>query len=93
MGFVYPILFRFSEYHSAIAKLKANHYLEEPSYEYHYTTLGGRIRIRAAYELVGIEKVKWYTGKRRWGDTRKYGERWAVFKCDKDRTLALMILQ
>jgi hypothetical protein len=91
-GFNYPVcILNPKKYKEAVDKLSANAHLGKPAKSYHFTTYGGNFTTRALYQKEDIENRKWYAGTRRWNSKSKY-DLWIVFKNEKDRTLALMLL-
>jgi hypothetical protein len=91
-GFEYPIrIHGLQKFKDAVSKLCANESLGQPAREYHYTTLGGQFSIRHIYSGRNIENAKWYAGARHWNSSSK-NDNWIVFKNEKDRTVALILI-
>jgi hypothetical protein len=91
-GFTYPILFyNDRKCQEAAKKLTASPQFGEAARSYHYTTFGGSFRVKNFCAGSDIENRKWYIGPVKWNSKRK-NESWIVFKTERDRTLALMIL-
>lgn len=63
----------------------------EPNRSWHYTTYRGLIRIKSG--IVTYPERRWFFGSQRWNDNvSSMIPHWAVFKTEKDRTLALLTL-
>lgn len=93
LGFVYPVLIQQRAQFLHAASMVSQSVLGEPAREYHYAAWSGRIVIRGMYADWAIEQRRWYVGNRLWGrSTRNRADFWMVFRTERDRTLALMLL-
>lgn len=93
LGYVYPILiWNRIHYNEAVSIIKNHPSFKDPAHRFHFTTYNG-IGVDYRYRNSDIIERKWYAGNRRWGDRRiNSRDFWLVFKTEKDRTLALMLL-
>lgn len=93
LGYSYPILiYNRYQYNEAVDILSKHPSFGTPAQRYHFTTWGG-LGVKSLYVKQAIENRKWYSGTRQWNDNRmRPSDFWLVFKTEKDRTLATMLL-
>lgn len=92
LGFRYPIcILNRSHHDEACAILSKSPQFGNPFRQYHFTTATGTPQLREFYNKKSFEG-KWYAGPTKWNSLSKY-DFWIAFKTDRDRTLALMMLQ
>ena len=92
MGYTYPLLIwdRFNMY-KAEKMLLQN--FGEPAKEDHFS-FPNRVRLYCRDQESDILNRRWYVGQRRWKRAKNPTyDFWMVFKSQKDRTLALMLLE
>lgn len=93
LGFQYPVLIQQRAQFLHAASVVSQSMLGEPAREYHYAAWSGQIMILGMYADWAIEQRRWYVGNRLWGkSSRNRADFWMVFKTQRDRTLALMLL-
>ena len=86
LGYRYAILWykRSSEIEKHIAET-----FGAPAKSFHYTTWRGTISLKPTFKKETAPR--WYYGAQRWGDgANTRNGHWAVFKTEKERTLALL---
>jgi hypothetical protein len=62
----------------------------DPAKGYHYTNYRGNILARAQYNSENPKR--WFYGPQRWNNSNRAHAHWAVFRTERDRTLALLTL-
>jgi hypothetical protein len=85
LGFRYAILWWKRSYD--VEKHLAEHF-GAPAKSFHYTTYRSNIMIKPSFQ--SITPKRWFYGSQRWNDKMTTHPHWAVFKTEKDRTLALL---
>ena len=95
LGFKYPILvWNRVNYDLAVKKLAGHPSFGKPSNRFHYNSwVGGCPKVKGFYAKEDISERKWFAGPRKWNDKRiRPNDFWLVFKTEKERTLAIMLL-
>lgn len=93
LGFQYPVLIVNRAQFLAAAHTVSESVLGEPAREHHYINWSGRILIRGMWANWGIEQRRWYVGNRLWGkSSRNRADFWMVFRTERDRTMAMLLL-
>jgi hypothetical protein len=94
LGFTFPVcIWSKRDYESAVQILSATA-LGHPCREYHYAGVAcSRPVIKSFYKDKNIEDLRWFAGQQSWR-ARIYPQKefWLVFKSEKDRTMAMMLL-
>lgn len=93
IGYIYPIrIYNRRDYNQACVLLEKHPSFKEPAKPHHFSTYR-EIHVSRRFSNQNIEQRKWFAGRKKWGDKRILGnDFWIVFKTEKDRTLAMMLL-
>lgn len=95
LGFLYPIcIYNRYQFTEAVGILQRHPSFGKPARQYHFTFLGGVLGVKHyLYKDEDIKNLKWYAGTRKWNDKRAVQRNlWLVFKTEKDRSLATLLL-
>lgn len=85
LGFRYAILWYKRSYD--VEKHLAEHF-GPPAKSFHYSTFRSTAMIKPTFR--SETPKRWFYGSQRWNDRMSTHPHWAVFKTEKDRTLALL---
>lgn len=97
LGFHYPIIIRGDKkFREKLRYLSHNKNFGEPVRNFHYgKSYGSTPCLKVIYQRHEFENAKWYAGPKLWSKNNnlKCSEYWFVFKEEKHRNMALLILK
>lgn len=98
LGFCYPLIIHNKySYNDAVNILRQNKNFGDPAKELHYISSSHASSppvIRYLYTNSDIQNRKWFAGPKRWGSNayKMNGTYWIVFKEEKLRNIALLLI-
>lgn len=94
IGFTFPVCIWSKANYDLAVKTLTKTALGDPSREYYYAgVVHSRPLVRSFYKDKNVEELRWYAGQRRWRERdHPKSDFWLVFKTERDRTMAMMLL-
>lgn len=95
IGFTYPVCIWSKSNYDLAVKTLTRTALGDPSREHYYagSVWHRRPLVRSLYKDKKVEDLRWYAGQRRWRERdNPKTDFWLVFKTERDRTMAMMLL-